>query len=118
MEGKNDSRGVERSTVRAGVTVNSVRLDSYKKLMGRLPPKIAETAENLYHSVFCLDPHHPMLSGKWVTDRRKSVEVWRVDISRGYRALAWVEEKKTQKGLARTYVWYWCGSHEDYNNLV
>ena len=116
MESEPGSVGPRTSAT--GAEVRSVRLDQYKKLMAGLPEKVGQAAEDLYQNYFSKDPKHPFLKGKWVPDRQRRIQVWRVDITRFYRALAWVEETSVGDVKAITYVWYWCGSHEDYNRLV
>ena len=113
-----ESGGIESRASPTRAEVRSVRLDQYQKLMAGLPAQIEKAAQHLYDNYFSRDPHHPILKGKWVPDRQKRLKVWRVDITRHYRALAWVEEQEVDGVRVTTYVWYWCGSHEDYNRLV
>jgi hypothetical protein len=55
-------------------------------------------------SLFQLNPAHPSLGFA-----RKG-NVWTVDVGLHYRAIAWRENE--------TVVWFWIGSHENYNKLM
>jgi hypothetical protein len=69
----------------------------------KLPRRVRQIADRNY-SLLKQDPHHPSLRLK------KIGRFWSVRVGLGYRALA-VEAKE---GL----VWFWIGSHSDYDRLV
>ena len=68
-----------------------------------LPKEIQDLADKKF-AIFRADPFHPSLGFA-----RKG-EVWTVDVGLHYRAIAWRE--------GDTLVWFWIGSHEDYNKLM
>jgi hypothetical protein len=69
----------------------------------KLPRRVRQIADKNY-SLLKQDPQHPSLRLK------KIGRFWSVRVGLGYRALA-VEAKE---GL----VWFWIGSHSDYDRLV
>lgn len=71
-----------------------------------LPSDVREDAKRAYR-LFRTDPSHPSLHFKKMggEDRIHSVRV-----GLGYRALAVVEQGRA--------VWYWIGSHSEYDRLV
>jgi hypothetical protein len=68
-----------------------------------LPKEIQDLADEKF-SLFRSDPLHPSLGFA------KKGAVWTVDIGLYYRAIAWRE--------GNNLVWFWIGSHEDYNRLM
>lgn len=97
-------------SVRAGQA--NVRTSGFKKQLEKLPAHIQELAGDAYRQ-FLDDPYHPVLDNHELVDtkkgrHRKSSRA--VSITRRYRAI-YVTEGDTN-------VWYWIGSHEDYNNFV
>lgn len=89
-----------------------MRTNQFKKLFAQLPRHIQELAQGAFDH-FRTDPHHPMLHNHPLADSNKgrhrngSRAVW---ITRRYRAI-YVQDGDTN-------VWYWIGSHEDYNNFI
>ncbi len=83
--------------------MKSYRTPAFKKLYADLPADVKRQAVTAYR-LFIRDPFHPSLRFKEL-----KAPVWSVRIGRSYRALG----KRTD---ADTIVWYWIGSHEDYNN--
>ena len=69
----------------------------------KLPRRVRQIADRNY-SLLKQDPRHPSLRLK------KIGRFWSVRVGLGHRALA-VEAKE---GL----VWFWIGSHSDYDRLV
>ncbi len=69
----------------------------------KLPLSIRELADKNFE-ILKLDSQHPSLHLKKV--RR----YWSVRVGRSYRSLA----VETAKGL----IWFWIGTHSEYNNLV
>ncbi len=65
-----------------------------------------DAAQKIY-GLFRADPEHPSLHFKKVHNRDP---VYSVRISLGYRALALLEGDEV--------VWFWIGSHADYDRLL
>lgn len=90
----------------------NVRTSDYKGLLAKLPTEIQELAEDGF-KLFCEDPLHPMLHNHPLSNIKKSQHrdgsraVW---ITHRYRAIYFVD--------GDTNVWYWCGSHSDYNTFT
>ena len=70
----------------------------------RLPGEIQARAREKYR-LWQRDPFHPPLQFKLLVNH-----VWSVRIGPFHRALA-----RRSHGLV---VWFWIGTHEEYNNLV
>ena len=68
-----------------------------------LPDAVQNLADKNFH-LLKADPHHPSLHLK------KIDELWSVRVGAHYRALG------TQRG--DTIVWFWIGSHADYDRLL
>jgi hypothetical protein len=73
------------------------------KCYALLPQEIQDLADKKF-ALFRIDPFNPSLGFA-----RKGA-VWTVDVGLRYRAIAWREDE--------TLVWFWIGSHEDYNKLM
>ena len=84
----------------------SRRTARFKKAFASLPADIQEAARIAYRQ-FRDDPTHPSLHLKQV---HPSQPIYSARISLRYRALA-VRE-------GDTYVWFWIGSHSDYDQLI
>jgi hypothetical protein len=69
-----------------------------------LPARIQRQAMDQFH-LWQEDPNHPSLHFKEL-----AAGLWSVRITRAYRALA------RRKG--NLVVWFWIGSHQDYDKLV
>jgi hypothetical protein len=80
--------------------------DDFWKLFDRLPAHVQKQADIAYKR-FKRDPAYPSLQFKCI-DRKKQTYSARVGIS--YRV---VGQKRDD-----TILWYWIGSHEDYNHLL
>lgn len=90
--------------------MKSLRFPSFNKAFDSLPKDIQELATEQFK--------------KWKNDPQ-SLTIKPLDVSNGevvscqinyrYRALAC---KVKDKENNTTYVWFWAGSHEDYNKLV
>jgi mRNA-degrading endonuclease RelE of RelBE toxin-antitoxin system len=78
----------------------------FRKAYSRLPEHVRERAQEAYRR-FVDNPDHPGLQFKQV---HSTQPVYSVRITRGYRALGIRE--------GDTIVWFWIGSHADYDNLV
>lgn len=86
--------------------MNSFTVDSFWKAYNNLPKTIQYTADTKYEQ-WKNAPFHPSLKFKCVDVK---VNIWSVRINYDYRALA-VKD-------GNDFVWYWIGTHEDYNNLI
>jgi hypothetical protein len=78
----------------------------------RLPPRIQEAADAAFQT-FLENHFHPALENHELHDTKKGRHrkgSRAVSITRRYRAI-YVTDGPTN-------VWYWIGSHEDYNNFV
>ncbi len=90
----------------------NVRTTHFKELLSRLPSRIQELAEHHFR-LFLENPFHPMLDNHLLHDSHRGRHRHgsrAVSITRRYRAI-YVTDGSTN-------VWYWIGSHEDYNNFL
>jgi hypothetical protein len=78
----------------------------FRECFAALPEPVQQQARNAY-SLFLQDPHHPSLRFKRV---HPTEPIMSVRVGLGYRALG------TRRG--EDIVWFWIGSHADYNRLV
>lgn len=76
------------------------------KLYEALPEKIQYQAKTAYRR-FQQDPSHPSLQFKQVHEVKP---IFSARISRDYRAIGIKD--------AEEIVWFWIGSHSDYDNLL
>lgn len=79
---------------------------SFRKCFGSLPLRIQARARRAYQQ-FSDDPSHPSLNYKQVHSSRP---IFSARVSLGYGALAIRDED--------TWVWFWIGSHADYDQLL
>jgi hypothetical protein len=79
---------------------------SFRKAFVSLPQDIQAQARRAYR-LFRTDPAHPSLRFKKV---EQSEKVYSVRIGLGYRALGTLE--------GSTILWFWIGSHADYDRLI
>jgi len=86
--------------------MHSVTTEKFRKAFNKLPEKIQERARATYQ-LWKTNPQHPTLQFKQV---HQSKPIYSVRIGLSYRALGVKEEE--------TIIWFWIGSHEDYNNLT
>lgn len=80
----------------------------------KLPTNIQEIAKRVFGR-FCEDPACPTLERRRLKDTDKGRHregSLKVSVTNRYRAI-YVVDRETN-----TNVWYWIGSHEDYNNFV
>lgn len=80
--------------------------EAFRLAFRRLPKRVQEQARRVFR-VFRRDPYHPSLRFKRV---HSAEEVYSVRVGAGYRALAYRENE--------TLVWFWIGSHSDYEKLI
>ncbi len=91
-------------------TPRSVRTKDFKKLFAALPDRVKETAVARYENYFRLDPYHPLLDRHNLYDVSDAAhDSIAFAMTYGYRAVAFFDQSTS------TYVWYWCGSHTDYD---
>jgi hypothetical protein len=90
----------------------NVRTKTYKERLARQGARVAELAEYAFR-LFLANPEDPALHNHPLEDthrgrhRKNSRAVW---VTLRYRAIYVVD--------GDTNVWYWIGSHEDYNNFT
>lgn len=80
--------------------------EQFRKLLAGLPDRVQNQARQAYQQ-FQRDPGHPSLRFKSV---HTSLPIYSARIGKGYRALG----QKDKKGI----VWFWVGSHADYDKLL
>lgn len=84
----------------------SKTIDRFWKCYLKLPVEIKKQSKNTY-KLFLADPYHPSLHFKRVHSKRP---VFSIRITKDHRALGLLHNNKI--------VWFWIGSHSDYDNLV
>lgn len=83
--------------------MNSFTTPDFWSCYNALPQSIQTFADKKY-KLWRENPRHPSLNFK------KVGKTWSVRIGDHYRALA--------KERAEGFVWFWIGTHEEYNHLV
>lgn len=73
-----------------------------------LPDRIKKTARNNY-KLWKDNPYHPSLDFKAVKSKQK---IYSIRVGIGWRALGIMKEKEN------TVVWFWIGSHSQYDKLL
>lgn len=94
-----------------GLTRN-VRTTAFKEQLGRLPESIQQLADAAFR-MFVEDPSHPSLRHHALKDNKQGrhrAGSFSVSITMRYRAI-YVRDGDTN-------VWYWIGSHADYDNFT
>lgn len=86
--------------------MKSVTSTRFRKAFEKLPKEVQQRASEAY-LIWKDNPHHPGLDYKQI---HKTQPIFSVRVSLSYRALG-VKEGDTM-------IWFWVGSHEDYNNLI
>lgn len=90
----------------------SVRTPQFKKLFDELPAKVQKSAIARYRNYFAVDPFHDLLERHDLHDVSGAPsDSIAVTVAYGYRAVGFLD----QADGANRYVWYWCGSHADYD---
>jgi len=90
----------------------------YRKRFEKLPEKTQELANALFER-FAVDPFDPVLGNEelYPTKRGSHVPGSRsTAVSHKHRAIYFVDVDEDDG--AKVAVWYWIGSHEDYNNFI
>ncbi|TLY17017.1 MAG: hypothetical protein E6K69_02850 [Nitrospirae bacterium] len=78
----------------------------FRRLFAELPTEVQRQARRAYR-IFRQNPNHPSLRFKPVHPTRT---IYSVRINPGYRAVGILESDEI--------VWYWIGSHGDYDHLL
>jgi mRNA-degrading endonuclease RelE of RelBE toxin-antitoxin system len=86
--------------------LKSALTDKFRKTFDKLPKEIQDKARQAY-KIWKEDNNYPSLHYKQV---HKSRPIYSVRIGLSYRALGVIE--------GDTIIWFWIGSHEDYNHLL
>jgi hypothetical protein len=86
--------------------VRSRTTGRFRKLLAALPDRVQEQARAAYRQ-FARNPHHPGLRFKRVHPREP---VYSARVGRGHRAVGVI--------VGDLIVWYWIGSHADYDSLL
>jgi len=79
---------------------------SFRAAFTALPNEVQARARRAY-DLFRDHPDHPSLRFKKVSE---SENIYSVRIGLGYRALGVLEDS--------TVIWFWIGSHSDYDRLI
>lgn len=79
---------------------------SFRKALAALPEEVREQARAAYR-LFQRDPHHPSLRFKPV---HPSQPIYSARVGRSYRAVGLLD--------GDAVIWYWIGSHSEYDNLI
>jgi hypothetical protein len=85
--------------------LKSVTAERFRKAFDLLPVSIKVLARKSYF-IWHKNPYHPSLNFKLIHPDF----IYSVRIGLSYRALGKRDED--------TLIWFWIGSHEDYNNLI
>ncbi len=86
--------------------MNSHLTDDFIECFSKLPERIKRLARENY-KLWLSNPNHPSLSFKLVG---KKYPAYSVRIGIGWRALGFKDED--------TMVWFWIGSHPEYDRLI
>lgn len=76
------------------------------KCFNSLPPEIQKQARQVY-KIWTNNPNHPSLHFKQISN---TGAIYSIRIGLHHRAIG-IKESKTM-------IWFWVGTHEEYNNLV
>ncbi len=79
---------------------------AFWKYYRELPEQIKQEAKKAYR-IFKKNPYHPGLHFKRIHSTRA---IFSLRITKDYRALGIQQDKQI--------IWFWIGSHGDYNNLL
>jgi mRNA-degrading endonuclease RelE of RelBE toxin-antitoxin system len=86
--------------------MKAVTTQKFRKAFRRLPQNTKDRARSAYH-LWNDNPHHPSLQYKRI---HHAELIFSVRIGIGYRALGVLD--------GDTMVWFWIGSHQDYNEMI
>ena len=85
--------------------MKSFRSEQFHKMFARLPASVQEQARVAYQ-LFKTNPYHPSLHFKQI---RQDAPIYSARVGKGYRAVGRREKD--------TIVWYWIGTHAEYDKL-
>jgi mRNA-degrading endonuclease RelE of RelBE toxin-antitoxin system len=86
--------------------VKSQRTKKFKKIFNKLPSHVQAQVEIAYEH-FKRDPWYSSLEFKCVN---KGESIYSIRIGIHYRALGYMRDD--------TIIWYWVGTHSDYDHLI
>ena len=86
--------------------MKSFTTDKFRKAFDNLPENIKSLAKKTYN-IWKDDPYHKILKYKQI---HSSKEIYSVKIGKGWKTLGLKREEKM--------VWFWIGSHADYDKLI
>jgi len=86
--------------------MNSRTTERFWKCYAELPIAIKKRAKKAYKQ-FQEDPYYPSLHFKQVHSTRP---IFSVRITKDYRAVGIIQEEDI--------IWFWIGTHSEYNNLL
>ena len=86
--------------------MKSVTTDRFRNAFAKLPKNIQEKARESYQ-LWKQNNNYPGLHFKQVHNQK---HIYSVRVGLSYRALGIIQKD--------TIIWFWIGSHEDYNNLI
>jgi mRNA-degrading endonuclease RelE of RelBE toxin-antitoxin system len=78
----------------------------FRRALARLPEPIKERAREVYRR-FVENPNHPGLRFKRI---HPAEPIYSARVTKDYRTLGLLEED--------TIIWFWIGSHADYDELI
>jgi hypothetical protein len=90
----------------------NVRTKSFRELFEAIPAEVREIAAAAFRQ-FQADPDHPSLRRHQLKDTGRGNHrpgSFSVSVTKKYRAIYFVD--------GETNVWYWIGSHNDYDNYT
>jgi len=87
--------------------VRSFRTRQFRKLFQELPASVQENARRAFR-LWQSNPKHPGLGFKLVDPTE---EIYSVRVGLHYRALGTLADRETM-------VWFWIGSHADYDKML
>ncbi len=88
------------------MALKSVTTLRFRKCLTEIPAEIREQARKAYR-IWVQDNNYPSLQFKQIHNERP---IYSVRIGIGYRAIGIIEQD--------TIIWFWIGSHADYDNLL
>jgi len=86
--------------------VNSRTTNGFWKCHSEVPSEIKKQAKEAY-KLFVIDPYHPGLHFKRVHSRRP---IFSLRVTQDYRAVGILQNDEM--------IWFWMGSHSEYNKLL
>lgn len=88
------------------VVLKSVTTDRFRKAFANLPEEVKEKARKSYN-LWKQNNYYPGLHFKQIHNEQ---QIFSVRVGLSYRALG-IRQKDT-------LIWFWIGSHQEYNNLI